>query len=193
MRSLFVLDTETTGLGGALSGDKIIEIGIARVDLLRGKVYPEYGKVINQYLTEEQKQSWVFRNTDLTPEDVESSPWSIDDIVLDLTTYQTGVFTAYNVAFDFDQYLRYPPYHFCPKLAPCIMCECADRYNGGKWFRAQEAYDLLCPDNPANVPEGIEQHRALSDAVLEGFILLRYLEDNPEAKSRYMAVLEGSA
>lgn len=193
MRPLYVLDTETTGLGGALLGDKIVEIGIARVDLEHGRVFPEYGKVINQDLTDEQKQSWVFQNTNLTPEDVKSSPWSIDDIVLDLTTYQTGVFTAYNVSFDFDQYLRYPPYHFCPKLAPCIMCECADRYNGGRWFRAQEAYDLLCPDNPANVPDGIEQHRALSDAVLEGFILLRYLEDNPEAKSRYMAVLEGSA
>ena len=32
MRPLYVLDTETTGLLGADGGDKVVEIGIARVD-----------------------------------------------------------------------------------------------------------------------------------------------------------------
>lgn len=48
---IYVLDTETTGLGGALEGDVIVEIGISRVDLDREKVYPEYGKIIRQELT----------------------------------------------------------------------------------------------------------------------------------------------
>ena len=76
-------------------------------------------------------------------------------------------------------------------MAPCIKLSCADRYADGRWFKAQEAYDLLCPDNPANVPDGKEQHRALSDAVLEGFILLRYLEDDPDGLRAYMTALEG--
>ena len=75
------------------------------------------------------------------------------------------------------------------KMAPCIKCECGDRYNGGKWFSAQAAYDLLCSDNPAHVPDCKEEHRALSDAVLEGYILLRYLEDSPDAKRRLLELL----
>ena len=55
---------------------------------------------------------------------------------------------------------------------------------------AQEAYDLLCPDNPAALPDKKEEHRALSDAVMEGWILLRYLEDNPDAKQRYLRCLQ---
>lgn len=191
MRDLYVLDIETTGLGGALMGDVIVEIGIARVDIDRKKLFPEYGKIIHQDLTEQQKKSWVFENTDLDPEDVERSPWSTDDIILDLALYSQGVFTSYNRVFDFDSFLYHPPYRFHPRMAPCIKLSCADRYAEGRWFKAQEAYDLLCPDNPANVPDGKEQHRALSDAVLEGFILLRYLEDDPDGLRAYMTALEG--
>ena len=172
-------------------GDVIVEIGIARVDIDRKKVFPEYGKIIHQDLTEQQKKSWVFENTDLDPEDVERSPWSTDDIILDLALYSQGVFTSYNRVFDFDTFLYHPPYRFHPRMAPCIKLSCADRYAEGRWFKAQEAYDLLCPDNPANVPDGKEQHRALSDAVLEGFILLRYLEDDPDGLRAYMTALEG--
>ena len=190
MRDLYVLDIETTGLGGALMGDVVVEIGIARVDIDRKKVFPEYGKIIHQELTEDQKKSWVFMNTDLDPEDVKRSPWSTDDIILDLCLYREGVFTSYNREFDFDLFLNQAPYRFRPRMAPCIMKSCADHYNDGRWFRAQEAYDLLCKDNPANVPDGKEQHRALSDAVLEGFILLRYLEDDPDGLRAYAAALE---
>ena len=191
MRDLYVLDIETTGLGGALMGDVVVEIGIARVDIDRKKVFPEYGKIIHQELTEDQKKSWVFMNTDLDPEDVKRSPWSTDDIILDLCLYREGVFTSYNRVFDFDSFLNHPPFRFHPRMAPCIKEKVTERYSeSGRWFKAQEAYDLLCPDNPAHVPEGREQHRALSDAVLEGFILLRYLEDDPDGLRAYAAALE---
>ena len=189
MKSLYVLDIETTGLNGILMGDKVVEIGIARVDIENKKVFAEYGKVINQELTAEEKMSWVFEHTDLDPADVENSPWNLDDIILDLVTYNSGVFTSYNVEFDFDRFLNQAPFRFRPKMAPCIKCECGDRYNGGKWFSAQAAYDLLCSDNPAHVPDCKEEHRALSDAVLEGYILLRYLEDSPDAKRRLLELL----
>jgi len=189
MRPLYVLDIETTGLNGILMGDKVVEIGIARVDLEQKKVFAEYGKVIRQELTSDEKMSWVFTHTDLDPTDVERSPWTLDDVILDLVTYNSGVFTSYNVVFDFDLFLNQPPFRFRPKMAPCIKCECGDRYNGGRWFSAQAAYDLLCSDNPANVPDNKEEHRALSDAVLEGHILLRYLDDTPDAKRRYLDIL----
>lgn len=183
---IYILDTETTGLGGYEQGDVIVEIGIARVDLQRKKVYPEFGRLVRQPLTPSQRESWVFQNTDLTPEEVMSSPWSPAQIRLALSPYINKTFTAYNVDFDFGRYLLHPPWHFCPHLAPCIMETAADTYNEGRWFKAQEAYDLLCPDNPANVPDGREQHRALSDAVVEGWILLRMLEDKPELSIPYV-------
>lgn len=185
---IYVLDTETTGLGGALEGDVIVEIGISRVDLDREKVYPEYGKIIRQELTPAQQKSWVFENTDLTPEDVANSPWLATDIRADLYSYAAGVFTAYNVDFDFGKYLRYPPWSFEPRIAPCIMCECADRYNEGRWFRAQEAYDLLCPDHPTGYR--VEKHRAIHDAIYEGYILLALCEKNPEIRERYIEAIE---
>lgn len=189
---IFVLDTETTGLAGAPI-DSIVEIGISRVDLDRGKVYPEYSRIVNAPMTEAQyEESWVFNNTDLTPGDCWSSPYYIGQVANELKyLYLWRTFTAYNSEFDFDMFLNHDPWNFTPNLAPCIMHECADRYNQGKWFRAQKAYDLLCPDNPARVPDGKEEHRALSDAVLEGYILLALCEQNPEIMDKYISAVEG--
>ena len=185
MTEIYVLDTETTGLDGRAYGDVIVEIGIARVDLEKRKVYPEFGCLVKQKLTEEQKDAWVFKNTDLTSEEVENSPWTVEEIRHVLLRYEDKVFTAYNVTFDFDSFLNQAPWFFRPRLAPCIMEECAEKYNKGRWFKAQEAYNMLCPDNPARVPNGKEEHRALSDAILEGYILLRLCEQNPDIEEEY--------
>lgn len=195
MRPIYVLDTETTGLQGIAMGDKIVEIGIARVDLDRGKVFPEYGRVIHTNLTPLQRESWVFQHTDLSPEDVDSSPWDGHRVRHELMSIYAGeVFTAYNVDFDFDRYLHLDPWFFYPDLAPCIMEECRNRYDpNGRWLSAQASYDLLCPDNPMGLEEGKEEHRALSDAVFEGHILLRLLEKNEDIKERYVEVLEASS
>lgn len=133
----------------------------------------------------------MFEHTDLETTDVKYSPWRIDEVGRALIYYEREVFTSYNVEFDFDRFLHQPPWSFYPKLAPCIMEEASARYDKeGKWFSAQTAYDMLCPDNPANLPEGKEQHRALSDAVVEGHILLRLLEENEDIRDKYLDVLE---
>lgn len=193
MRSIYVLDTETTGLQGIDHGDKVVEIGIARVDVDRGKVFPEFGRVVRQDLSPEDKNAWVFFNTDLTPEDVSNSPWDTVTVGRELMYYEYTmcVFTSYNEDFDFSKFMNKPPWFFYPKLAPCIMEETAARYSpDGRWFSAQAAYSMLCPDNPAGLPDGKEQHRALSDAVVEGHILIRLLEQNEDIAQRYYEVLE---
>lgn len=190
--NIYVVDLETTGLQGA-PYDKVVEVGVARVDLDLGKVYPERGMIINQKLTEEQKKSWVFEHTNLTPEEVEASPYSpghVSYLLDDYVNENEGPFTAYNAAFDFDQFLQYDPFFFKPARAPCIKEMVAVGFNNGRWMTAQEAYSLLCPDNPARVPDGIEEHRALSDAVLEGYILLRMCERKPEIRGRYLQAWE---
>lgn len=194
MNPLFVLDIETTGLQGIDEGDKVVEIGISRVDIDRGKVYPEYGRIIHTDLTPLQRESWVFQHTDLTPEDVDSSPWGEEWIARDLRrSFVDDVFTAYNVEFDFGYFLKHDPWNFRPKLAPCIMKECKNRYDpNGRWLSAQASYDLLCPDNPMALEGGKEEHRALSDAAFEGHILLRLLEKNEDIKEGYIKALEMS-
>lgn len=192
MRPLFVLDTETTGLMGAPE-DSIVEVGVARVDLRRGKVYPEYSRIINAPLTEDQyAHAWVFEHTDLKPEDCRSSPYFVRQVANELMYLYSGeVFTAYNVEYDFDKFLKKDPWYFEPTLAPCIMKSCAEILApDGRWLRAQEAYDRLCPDNPADLPGGVEQHRALSDAICEGWILIRLLEGNPAMRTIYESLLE---
>lgn len=44
---IYVLDTETTGLGSIPDGEKVLEVGIARVDLDRQKIYPEFNRIIH--------------------------------------------------------------------------------------------------------------------------------------------------
>lgn len=193
MTEIFVLDTETTGLEGAVAGDAVVEIGIARVDLDGGEVVPEFGRIVHQDLTPAQRDAWVFSHTDLTVKDVESSPWTVDRMRSLLRDYEGATFTAYNIGFDFGRFLRWSPWEFNPTLAPCIMEEVAHELNGGRWMTAQSAYDLLCPDNPAGVPDGLEEHRAVSDAVLEGHILLGLCGRCPGVRERYLDAIAGAS
>ena len=190
--NLYVLDTETTGLQGAPI-DSVVEIGIARVDIDRCKVYPEWTRIINAPLTEQQKkEAWVFNNTDLTPDDCLYSPYFTGMVADELNcTYSGEPFTAYNREFDFDKFLSKDPWHFHAGYLPCLMETTRQCLNiTGRWLKAQEAYDILCPDNPAQLPEGREQHRALSDAVCEGWIMLRLFERFPDAREFYVNSLE---
>lgn len=186
---IYVLDTETTGLGSIPDGEKVLEVGIARVDLDAKKIYPEFNRIVHYPII--AKDCWAFQNTTLRMNDCFNSPWDVSDVARALLYYEDGIFTAYNEDFDFGQYLNYPPWDFKPRLAPCIMEEAANVLApDGRWLKAQEAYDRLCPDNPAELPDGREQHRALSDAVCEGWILLRLIEKYPDIEERYWEYLE---
>lgn len=178
-RDIYVLDIETTSLLGAHLGGKVLEIGIARVNLDTGKVYPEYSQIVSQDLTNTEKACWCFQNTDLTPQDVESSPVGPVKAAMDLyLRYRDCLFTSYNVEFDFEKYLNQPPFNFKPAMAPDIMITVSSDYNDGYYLKAQSAYDMFCGhDNPAGLPDGKERHRALDDAIAEGWILLRAYQD----------------
>ena len=43
-------------------------------------------------------------------------------------------------------------------------------YYPGKWVRSEDAYWALCPDNPMGLGDK-QTHRALDDAMMEGWIL----------------------
>lgn len=76
IEDIYVIDTETTGLKGAPQ-DVVVDIGICRVDLIEGSVEPVYSSVVgydtskwNDY----RLNAWIFENTDLTLEMVDSAP-----------------------------------------------------------------------------------------------------------------------
>lgn len=184
---IYVLDTETTGLKGIPDGEKILEVGVARVDLDTCTVHPELSRIVHYPFMQINPDCWAFHNTTLKITDIYNSPWEAADVARSLLYYESKIFTAYNVAFDFGQYLNYPPWDFKPRLAPCIMEEAANVLRpDGRWLKAQEAYDILCPDNPADLPGGKEQHRALSDAICEGHILLALMEKYPSIGDTYI-------
>lgn len=186
--NVYIVDIETTGLNGQLAGDSVVEIGIARVDLALGRVYPEYSAIVRQPLRADQLDSWVFQNTSLTAREVMLSPHSmceVSDVLREQFSSSIPV-TSYNRVFDLDLFLSCAPYLWRPHLAPCIKEQAtAVLSEGGKWLSAQAAYARLCPDNPARVPDGKEEHRALSDALLEGHILLRLCEEFPSVGMAY--------
>ena len=190
-RDIYVLDLETTSLLGAHCGGKVLEIGIARVNFDTGRVYPEWGQIVNQDLTPEEHCCWCFQHTDLTPEDVENSPVGPAKAAMDMYfRFRDCLFTSYNTGFDFERYLNQSPFDFKPAMAPDIMITTSNQYNDGYYAKAQQMYDWLCKDNPAGLEDGKERHRALDDAIFEGHILLRAYQDSEDIALIYDEALE---
>lgn len=185
MTQIYVIDTETTGLNGIVGGDTVLEIGIARVDTDALTVQPIYDQMVKQELTEEQRRGWVFTHTDMRPEDIENAQYGIEDITAQLENilYNEHV-TAFNKDFDFGLFLNQRPYfvnHYtiqCPDimLVASTIDAIPRRHAGGDCYcTMMSAYTYLCPNDPANL-NGHQNHRAVSDAIAEGYILLELCE-----------------
>lgn len=184
---IYVVDIETTSLTYE-NGTEVVEIGCARLHMESdgaASVYPELSLIVHQDL--EDEDAWVFQNTTLTPEDVRNSPWAEShpwraDVTGIVRHYLRAKWvTSYNRAFDFDGFLFKYPWALGNdvRLLPCIM-QTACSFLGVTHCRAQEAYDVMFPDsNPAGLPDHVEEHRALSDAVAEAHIL-RYMMQNSD-------------
>ena len=50
-----------------------------------------------------------------------------------------------------------------------LLRERAESKHPKKWVRSQDAYSVLCPDDPMRL--GRQSHRALDDAIMEAWIL----------------------
>ncbi|MDY7060337.1 MAG: 3'-5' exonuclease [Methanomethylophilus alvi] len=174
-----VIDTETTGLNGALGGDLVVEIGIVQVDTVKKTVSPFFESIVGAKLTKTQAESWVFQHTDLTPEEVENGPDA--HLVADkVRHFLNGTpTTSFNTPFDFGLFLDHRPWNLDVRLLPDIMMAATEdpsiprrRHNDGNCYASLEnSYRVLCPDDPAGL-NGPEKHRAMSDAAVAGYVLL---------------------
>ena len=173
MNKIAVIDIETTNFQGR--GGLIVEVGIVSLDLDTGDVVEEFNSLVREEEFSEAHTEgtfgWVFKNSDLTYEDVDNalsftkvSP--LIQAVLD--KFPLGV-TAFNKRFDLN-FLRDRGL-IIPKELPCIMLTAKDpvnvlgKYGKPKWPKVTEAWAHFFPDTPYD-----EAHRGLDDAKHEAMI-----------------------
>ena len=147
---------------------------------------------------------WIYRNSDMRIEDTLNAAKDLDTVVKEVRNIVSGKeVTSYNVGFDFDKYLDLEPWSLkdiaarkmdIMKLATTKVYELADSdsiedkglqerllrereesYYPEKWVRSIDAYRALCPEDPMGL-EGM-RHRAVDDAVMEGWILRTLLKN----------------
>lgn len=182
-----VVDTETTGLDGCPHGDKVVDIGIVRVDTEGRTIRPVYSEIVGYDVSgwePEQRNAWIFSHSDLTLEQVASGK-PLDEVVADVRRILDGnVAASYNEIFDFTKFLRRRPWSVRCRLAPDIMLRAHRLVDGDidfedgstSWPKLEKAYRELCPDDPADL-NGPQTHRALSDAVMASHVMLRLIEE----------------
>ena len=141
---------------------------------------------------------WIYRNSDMRMEDTLNAAKDLDTVVREVREIVSGrEVTSYNVKFDFGKFLYQEPWNIrnmvtrkidIMKLATTKVYELADSDSiedkglqerllreredspyPEKWVRSIDAYRVLCPEDPMGL-EGM-RHRAIDDAVMEGWIL----------------------
>lgn len=173
---LIVLDVETASISDKpdIDNDLIVEIGITAINLVTGSKKLIYNTLVNEGITEDYKNSWVFQKTDIVFEDVVNAPpLDCEHIQKLLLMYFC---TAFNKSFDFNHLKRRG---FLINEADCLMNLLTDILQLPptpsmiKWRpeikyknpNAQEAYDILYPHSGY-----IEIHRAGDDSFHEADI-----------------------
>lgn len=195
--NILVLDIETTGLNGYEKGDKILSVGIVRLDLKTMKLYPVFYSAVWQYLDEKDYDCWLFRKGHMDPEEVTNSIFgkvSAAEIIADII--EDEFVTTYNTAFDLDKFLDpwMDKVASVAKLylrAPCIMKACTQvpeiprvmHEDGSCWPSLLSSYLKL------RDPKEIRQtHNALDDAMMAGEVLLELIRRglyDPEREEEY--------
>ena len=159
--------------------------------------YPDIVEFDKSYINPNgTKGIWIYRNSDLRIQDTLEAEKDVETVAEEVRRLVAGrEVTAYNVPYDFGKFLDYEPWSLkgtCPipfdimdlatdrvydlaysdsikdkVLQRMILDEC--RGNPDKWIRSEDAYRVLCPDDPGRL--GMRQrHRAMDDAVREGWI-----------------------
>lgn len=184
---IHVVDLETTGLGGHLSGDIVLEIGIVKLDTATGTAKIVYDTTIAYPKREliKHKDAWIFSNSSLTFEEVENGK-PVEVVVKDVRNLVSGKSIAiYNVAYDFEKFLKWPPFSLgevISKVLPCIMvsatevCRIPSPFFNYKWPTLEEAQKKLLPG--LQIPSTIKFHRAASDAYLSALVLMELIKLN---------------
>lgn len=112
---IYVIDLETTGLMGH-PYDKILQIGIASLDLTSGEVVKEFDRTIyydkamaKNYEGRYGATPWIFREGHLTIEQCERGVPLWKTYADFIPLIEGKLVTSYNTKFDFDKFLDFVP------------------------------------------------------------------------------------
>ena len=187
----FFDDSRLDKLDWSKYGDLVVDVGITEVSLKNHTVKEVYSAIVGYDVstwTEEMKTSWIFENTDLTVEQVAAGkPFSqvrreVHNIVKD------RFLTTYNVQYDLDKFLYRFPWNFRNLFKECrdIMfsardiCKLKSPLYGVKEYRYPKldyAYEhILQGEDPAGI-NGVQDHRALSDARVASHVMIKLYDD----------------
>lgn len=178
-REILVIDIETTGFMN--QGGAIVEVGIVSLDLDSGGVKIVFSSVCREEILtgrhRTEPMGWIFRNSDLTVEEVRQAPLLtnlLPKIQKIINEYPAGA-TAYNRDFDFEflegRGVVFPIKLPCPMLLATDLCKIPlprSHPSPGpyKWPKVEEAWSCLFPNEPY-----IEKHRGPDDALHEARIV----------------------
>ena len=161
--------------------------------------YPDIEEFDRKYVNLDGSEGiWIYRNSDLRIEDTLDASKDLETVVAEVREIVSGrEVTSYNVSFDLGKFLYREPW--CLKelcsvpydimelatkrvyslaeedmipdkvLQERLLREREESYYPNKWIRSIDAYRALCPEDPMGL-EGM-RHRAIDDAVMEGFVL----------------------
>ena len=147
---------------------------------------------------------WIYRNSNLRMEDTLNASKDVERVAAEVRAIVTGrEVTSYNVPFDFGKFLYHEPrnlkelcsvpydimelatkrvYSLAEEdmipdraLQERLLREREESYYPNKWIRSIDAYRALCPEDPMGLE--VMRHRAVDDAVMEGWILRTLLKN----------------
>lgn len=172
-------------------GDLVLDIGICEISLSKGTVKDVYSSVVGydtEIWGEEKRHSWIFENSDLKIEDVARAP-RLSKVIREVTDLLKGAWvTSYNVQYDLDKFLYMFPWCLKgqfrevrdPMFSAQAICKLKSQYYEVSEYRYPKldySYKtILEGEDPAGI-EGVQDHRALSDARMASHLLLKMYRD----------------
>lgn len=170
---ILVVDIETTGF--MEDNGSIVEIGAVELDLDTGKIKEVFNSLCREkILTAKHRDAWIFKNSDLTVEEVRNAP-PFEEVAARfqelVDRYPKGI-TAFNRLFDFtfliSRGIRLPRHLPCPMHVATDICKLPGKFGDYKWPKVEEAFAHLYPDIPYK-----EKHRGADDAKHEAMIVYK--------------------
>ena len=148
---------------------------------------------------------WIYMNSDLRMEDTLNASKDVERVAAEVREIVSGrEVTSYNVEFDFGKFLFHEPWNLkdvCSipydimelatkkvysladddlisdkDLLERLLREREEAYYPNKWIKSIDAYRALCPEDSMGLV-GM-RHRAIDDAVMEGWILSALARDD---------------
>ncbi len=147
---------------------------------------------------------WIYRHSDLSMEDTLKAEKDLDTAVREVRRIVSGRrITSYNIPFDLGRFLYREPWNLedvaeagedvmdmatariygmaesesieDKDLQKRLLRERAESRHPDKWIRLEDAYRVLCPDDPLDLDR--QTHRALDDAMAAAWVLKRMSEE----------------